>query len=80
MVGFVDRQGNLEDRWVGIIRGIVVNVGWDEVQAAAGGPIVDQNPIDAALGARSSVQRQASRRLPFAIKLRVTAGVHAPSG
>ena len=77
VVGFVDRQGNLEDRWAGIIRGIVVNVGWDEVQAAAGGPIVDQNPIDAALAlVRGFNARHPAA--PVAIKLRVTAGVHAP--
>ena len=75
--GFVDRQGNLDDRWAGIIRGIVVNIGWDEVQTSGGGEILTANPIDAALDEVRAFNTR-NPAAPVAIKLRVTAGVNAP--
>src|SRR6476646_100775 len=77
IVGLLDRQGIVDDQWAGIIRGVVVQVDWAVLQPTADGPVIGNNPIDAALAA---VRAYNGRHpdAPLAIKLRVMAGKGAP--
>jgi hypothetical protein len=77
IVGLLDRQGVVDDLWAGIIRGVVVQVDWAVLQPEADGPVIGNNPIDAAL---ASVRAYNGRHpdAPLAIKLRVMAGKGAP--
>jgi hypothetical protein len=77
LVGLLDRQGVIDDRWAGIIRGIVVQVDWAVLQPAADGPLIVNNPIDTALAAVRAYNGR-HPAAPLGIKLRVMAGRGAP--
>jgi hypothetical protein len=77
LVGLLDRQGVIDDQWAGIVRGVVVQVDWAVLQPVPDGPVITDNPIDAAL---ASVRAYNARHptTPLGIKLRVMAGRGAP--
>ncbi|HEY7044323.1 MAG TPA: hypothetical protein VH419_11700 [Nocardioidaceae bacterium] len=77
VVGLVDRQRTIDDNWAGVIRGVVVQVDWAALQPTRDGPIVTNNPIDAAVTAVQAYnQRHPDATL--GIKLRVMAGRGSP--
>ncbi|MBV9665540.1 MAG: hypothetical protein JOZ37_16345 [Actinobacteria bacterium] len=77
LTGLLDRQGAPQPAYAGTaVRGFVVKVNWSDLQPTENGPITSNNPIDQAVAAARSV---AASHPGFGIKLRVYAGIYAPT-
>jgi hypothetical protein len=62
---------------VAALNGVVANVNWADLQTTPGGPIVHPNQLDSALTAVTSYNASHANQLE--VKLRVYAGIDAPS-
>jgi hypothetical protein len=74
LTGLLDRKGAPDTSTAGRVDGFVVNVGWSDLQPAAGGAIASGNAIDAAVIAIRGRSDLAGKRF----KLRVMAGPQSP--
>ena len=70
--GLIDRNGPPSASYVGPVTAFVVNVGWDQLQPTAFGPLAANNPIDEAILAASTLGPGMS------VKIRLLTGVDSP--
>ncbi len=74
--GLIDRQGEPNKNMLGVVHAYVVKVNWADLQPTANGPIAADNAIDKAI---ARVRQSDYKQVGMALKLRVFAGVNAPS-
>jgi hypothetical protein len=72
--GLLDREGPPPAAYLSVMGGFVVNVHWQDIQAARGAPIASNNAIDQAI----STLRQVDPSGRMGLKVRVFAGIYAP--
>jgi hypothetical protein len=78
VAGVIDRQGAPTGAYQSVVNGWVVQVNWADLQPVASGPIVLNNPIDAAIANAHSLNA-AHPGVNMRLKLRVYAGTGAPA-
>lgn len=78
IAGVIDRQGAPSSAYQQVVNGWVVQVNWADLQPVAGGPIVANNAIDAAI-ANARNLNASHAGLNTRLKLRVYAGTGAPA-
>ena len=74
--GLIDRQGEPNKNMLDVVHAYVVKVNWADLQPKANGPIAADNAIDKAI---ARVRQSDYKQVGMALKLRVFAGVNAPS-
>jgi len=78
IAGVIDRQGVPASAYQSVVNGWVVQVNWADLQPVAGGPIVSNNAIDAAIVTAHSLNAS-HPGLNTRLKLRVYTGTGAPA-
>jgi hypothetical protein len=76
LIGLLDRQGAPQSSFYPVLSGYVVNVSWASLQTSPGGPITSNNGIGRAIAQVRSANAAGAH---LALKLRVWAGIQAPS-